>query len=489
MTNSFVRVLLCSGIFSLIAGIAASFPAAPQGAAFVHLFEWSWSDVAIECETFLGPKGFKAVQISPPQEHSKGSQWWTRYQPVSYQLTSRSGNETQFIDMVQRCTAAGVDIYADAVINHMAAGSGTGIAGTSYGGRTYANYSSSELHHNDGDLSSNCQVTNYDDKHNVQYCDLVSLPDLCTGCSSVQATLGKYLTRLRQLGVKGIRIDAAKHQDATELSGVLKNAPSDLLVFQEVIFGAGEAVKPSMYYGNGLVTEFNYAYSAVGPNVVNDGKIQYLKTLGESWGLMPTASAVVFLDNHDTQRGGAPITYKSGQLYTFANIFMLSCGYGYPKVMSSYYFDNHDQGPPSSPVHIAGSNATRCGDGQTWVCEHRQPAIANMIKWRKVAGSNPIANWNTISPDQVSFSRGSAFIALNRASSDLVAEAYTGLAPGQYCNIIKDDNPATCEKVQVEDGGKVVLNVGPMTAMALHLEAAEPKSAVPYIQPVREVRD
>lgn len=32
----------------------------------VQLFEWSWEDVSNECETFLGPKGFKSVQISPP---------------------------------------------------------------------------------------------------------------------------------------------------------------------------------------------------------------------------------------------------------------------------------------------------------------------------------------------------------------------------------------------------------------------------------------
>lgn len=30
----------------------------------VHLFEWKWSDIANECETFLGPKGFGGVQVS-----------------------------------------------------------------------------------------------------------------------------------------------------------------------------------------------------------------------------------------------------------------------------------------------------------------------------------------------------------------------------------------------------------------------------------------
>merc|ERR1719460_2285586 len=76
------------------------------GKAFVHLFEWKWSDVAIECEQFLSKKKFTAVQISPPMEHIGGSQWWTRYQPVSYQLVSRSGNAAEFEDMVNRCAKA-----------------------------------------------------------------------------------------------------------------------------------------------------------------------------------------------------------------------------------------------------------------------------------------------------------------------------------------------------------------------------------------------
>merc|ERR1719401_708190 len=155
---------------------------APQSmsSAFVHLFEWSWADVAKECEEFLGPKGFTAVQVSPPNEHIQGDAWWTRYQPVTYKLVSRSGNEDEFTDMVQRCKNAGVGIYADAVTNHIAAGSGTGTAGSTYGERATAIYSANDMHHNQGDTSRNCGIDNYADKHNVQYCDLSGLPDLCT---------------------------------------------------------------------------------------------------------------------------------------------------------------------------------------------------------------------------------------------------------------------------------------------------------------------
>ena len=60
--------------------------------------------------------------------------------------------------------------------------------------------------------------------------------------------------------------------------------------------------------------------------------------------------ALVFIDNHDTQRKGLPITYKNGKLYQMAVTFMLAWNYGYPRVMSSFYFpsDFPDQGPPST---------------------------------------------------------------------------------------------------------------------------------------------
>ena len=129
-------------------------------------------------------------------EHIQGSAWWTRYQPVSYKLVSRSGNETQFADMVSRCEKSGVAIIADAVINHMAAGSGTGTAGSSYGNREYSIYSQNDFHHLDSNSGANCEVNDYNDKHNVQYCDLVGLPDLATGSEYVQNTIAGYVNNV-----------------------------------------------------------------------------------------------------------------------------------------------------------------------------------------------------------------------------------------------------------------------------------------------------
>ena len=91
--------------------------------------QWRWEDVALECEKYLGPMGYSAVQVSPATEDigdfaagQSFPEWYTRYQPVSYKIISRSGSEAAFKDMVSRCRAVGVDIIVDVVLNHMAAG-------------------------------------------------------------------------------------------------------------------------------------------------------------------------------------------------------------------------------------------------------------------------------------------------------------------------------------------------------------------------------
>ena len=39
--------------------------------AIVHLFEWKWTDIAAECERFLGPRGFCGVQVIKIISHKR----------------------------------------------------------------------------------------------------------------------------------------------------------------------------------------------------------------------------------------------------------------------------------------------------------------------------------------------------------------------------------------------------------------------------------
>lgn len=435
--------------------------------AFVHLFEWSWEDVAKECEDFLGPKGFTAVQVSPHQEHMQGSQWWTRYQPVSYNIGSRSGDEASFLSMVSRCKAAGVGIYVDAVINHMAAGGGTGVAGTSYGNRTFpGTYSQSDFHHTNGDKSRNCMVSNYNDKWNVQRCDLVGLTDLCTGCTYVQETIAGYLNRMADLGVAGFRIDAAKHIDAGELKSILSRVDSRLWRFLEVIGAPGEAVQPSMYEPE-INTEFGFAY-ALADAFVNSGRMGNLRYMGD--GLMDSNKAINFVDNHDTQRGHAgqaALTHKLGPLYNLASVFMLAHPYGYPSIMSSYYFDDTDAGPPSQRVHTG--SGLNCFYGKPWTCEHRWSEIANMVGWRRSAGNAWVEKFETHGSNRISFCRGGrACVLFNReGNSPWQASVSVSMPDGIYCDVQKSDG-ADCETVSVQNG-RVSVTVAAMKAVAFHV--------------------
>lgn len=76
----------------------------------VQLFEWKWPDIANECEDFLSPRGFGGVQVSPPNENViiPGRPWYERYQPISYIIKTRSGDENDFLDMTRRCNKVGV---------------------------------------------------------------------------------------------------------------------------------------------------------------------------------------------------------------------------------------------------------------------------------------------------------------------------------------------------------------------------------------------
>jgi alpha-amylase len=120
------------------AGLSTGRPTPVVKDVTVHLFQWPWTAVARECTDVLGPAGYAAVQVTPPQEHvvlpDRAYPWWQAYQPVSYTLDTRYGTPREFASMVRTCQRAGVKVYVDAVINHMTGqpDGGVGSAGTAY---------------------------------------------------------------------------------------------------------------------------------------------------------------------------------------------------------------------------------------------------------------------------------------------------------------------------------------------------------------------
>lgn len=324
----------------------------------------------------------------------------------------------------------------------------------------------------------------------MQFCDLLGMPDLCTECESVQRKVAAFLDDLAGLGVGGLRIDAAKHMEAGALGQLFSRAVagSKLFRYSEVSRSpTGDAIQPEAYLGLGSVTEFSYPVQ-LDENFAEPRHLAGLDGFGEDWGLVPSGGAVVFVDNHDTQRdtgpGGARLTHKDGKLYMLASIFMLAHPYGYPQVMSSFRFQSFNDGPPSEPVHDpTGTRGPSCGEGAPWVCEHRWPAIANMVSWRRTAGSAPVSHFESPNEDLIAFCRGAvACVALNRQEQeDWEAELRLPLSPGEYCDITQSDEPG-CPVIRVARGGRTVVRVPAMGAVAIHTGARA--NAANSVEPV-----
>ena len=485
-------------------GLLTVIPAAdsspqPAGGVFVHLFEWPWEDITVEC-TYLAAKGYTAVQVSPPNEHlvptaDQGGNtaaqypWWVRYQPVTHDtatFTSRSGNWAEFQTMVSTCNGLGVGVYVDAVINHMAdievASPPTGTSGTQYQstmpGRFYgAQYQTDDFH-------SDCVINNYADRNEVQRCKLSGLPDLDTGKANVQGELRGYLQALLDAGVAGFRIDGAKHMAAQDIAAIFNGLTGNFYVFQEVIDQSNnERVRDWEYTPTGDVTEFAYAF-ALGAAFDDDcgGSLSDLEGRFDDPDMLPSRFAQVFTDNHDNQRGhgvgaGCVVDHRDGQEHVLANIFALAYPYGYPSVMSSYYWQSSStdnsgdsMGPPSTndggtswgvglgavtrPVYGAGqvagdvpANCSATFENGKWACEHRRTSTANMVKFRQVTAGEPVVHWQNVdgpTSDHIAFGLGAkGFVAINRTAGNAVTTYQTGLPAGSYCDIIHYDYNST----------------------------------------------
>uniref|UniRef100_A0A224XMS8 Alpha-amylase n=1 Tax=Panstrongylus lignarius TaxID=156445 RepID=A0A224XMS8_9HEMI len=444
----------------------------------VHLFEWKFDDIARECKEFLGPSKYNAVQISPVIEYARldGRPWFERYQPISDKIASRSGNWQELRAMVRTCNEANVKVYVDVVFNHMTSTlpSGTeGVAGstadTEHKDYPVVPYTYQNFH-------NTCEILSYQDPRQVRNCELVGLHDLDHSQSYVRQKIINNLNTLLNLGVAGFRVDAAKHMWPDQLKQIynqLNNLSVDAgfppgtrpCVYQEVIDYGGEAIKSSDYTGLGLVTEFKYGMELSrafrGKNL-----LKWFRNFGPAWNLMPSKFALVFIDNHDTQRSGGDIlTYKDSRKYKMAVGFMLSWPYGTKRVMSSFDFSSHDQGPPHNPdmtiKEVTTNPDMTCNNG--WICEHRWRQIYNMVRFADIVQGTSVEQFWDNGSNQIAYCRGNkGFVAFNGDNYDLNQTLLTCLPAGVYCDIIsglKDSNKCTGKSIQVDNNGKAQIHM------------------------------
>lgn len=434
----------------------------------VQLFMWNWEAIADECE-YLAEMGVDWVLTSPPQEHITGASWWTVYQPVSYKIEGRLGDREEFAQMVSSCGDQGVEIIADAVINHMSAQqSGPGYAGTDFTKYEYPGLYTREDFHN-CNLTPNDQIQNYKDLAQVQTCELLGLSDLDHKSEKVQAQILAYLNDLLSLGVAGFRIDAAKHIFAPDLKAIVDQLPEGTRVIHEVIRGGGEPVQPEQYLSSGDVWEFGYARA-----LKSYVKGEVITPAGSAirfrdW--TPSNQTVSFVSNHDTERNGETINYKDIGDFELATALMLAEDYGQPMLYSSYAFSSKDAGPYET---VEGVKAASCKTNEQgfsvpkseyksdeWICQHRFESTFQMMKFRAAVSGSPVVEKYRARGIYGFAREGRGYFIVNVfKSKELEFSVSTTLPDGEYQNLLGG------ETYQIENG-TLTAKLPPKTAIAL----------------------
>jgi len=195
--------------------------------------------------------------------------------------------------------------------------SGKGTDGNSFDGNACSfpgvPYGSNDCNADDLCHSSDGSISNYNDPEEVRNCKLVGLSDLRLGSEYVRAEIAGYMNKLINIGVAGFRVDAAKHMWPGDLENVFSRL-NDLnsgsfgsgnrpFIVQEVIDMGGESIKMSEYFNTGRVTNFIYGVKLADIFLRHADDSKYLDTWGATWGMPETEDVMVFLSNHDNQRG------------------------------------------------------------------------------------------------------------------------------------------------------------------------------------------
>lgn len=262
-----------------LAGLLTGVTGAAKADVILHAFDWSYAEVAAKAEE-IAAAGYKAVLLSPPlkSEKTPSCEWWRRYQPQDFRtIDNCDGNKETFKAAIEALKAKGVRTYADVVVNHMANERNGAVSFP--GDATLAEYKSNaaywsrQILYGDRDANGvldngllpddgapdglfNAQdfhpaacIRDYSNKTSVirdRICGnppdtgLPDLKDTDTSQTWVNNQRRQYVQALYDLGVRGFRLDAAKHMPIAAIRSFVPEAVANTShIFAEIITSGG----------------------------------------------------------------------------------------------------------------------------------------------------------------------------------------------------------------------------------------------------------
>ena len=266
---------------------------AVAGGVIANLFEWNWPRSPASARDFLGPRGYGYVQVSPPQEHVRGQQWWVAYQPVSYRIESRKGTRVAVPGHGQhlprrRCQG---DRRRGRQPHGRRRQAGPGLGRVDVPATTTIRASTRRRTSTTVAVTATTTSATTATGTRCRTANWSTWPTSTPARSTCGIGSPAYLNDLLSLGVDGFRLDASKHMPAADIAAIKAKLSRPAYIVQEVIFGAGEPITPAEYIGNGDVHEFRYGKDLA--RVFRHERLAYLRNFGTPWGYLPCDRAAV----------------------------------------------------------------------------------------------------------------------------------------------------------------------------------------------------
>ena len=109
---------------------------------------------------------------------------------------------------------------------------------------------------------------------------------------------------------------------------------------------------------------------------------------------------------------------------------------------------------------------------QEWTCEHRDPYIRSMVRFRKTVAGEPLGGWWDNNANAIAFSRGAkGFVAINRETTALAQAVATTIPDGTYCDLLTGGlvGRSCAGTIVTVTGGKVSVTLAPDRAIAISI--------------------
>lgn len=220
---------LAAAMFSLpmSAGNEYGLPEEIKDGNILHCFDWRIGDVTKELPN-IAEAGFVAVQISPVQAISPtGYNWSNLYRPYDFSFSKQLGLGTE-ANLRTLCSEAekyGIYVIVDVVFNHVDNGSNHDAWWNS-----------------NGRLRSTTSMVNYGNRHSITHDRIGEYPEVNSEDPDVIERAKSFIESLKELGVRGIRFDAAKHialpSEGCDFWKEVTSVP-DMFYYGEILDGPG----------------------------------------------------------------------------------------------------------------------------------------------------------------------------------------------------------------------------------------------------------